>query len=168
MATTISESDVANLAVLLARHGLALSPQLQAISDVAPSGTAANAEAATAGPASTPNVSVDEAGVAVTDEPSETGVDSVVYIRCTHCNSVLTLDVRGEGPHSTPTPPKRWYAITVGRQIGVFHGVWESDFNHLVVGVPKWCARRFATEGQARTYYNNEFAAGRAVVHVDG
>ncbi|KDQ34027.1 hypothetical protein PLEOSDRAFT_1099967 [Pleurotus ostreatus PC15] len=77
-------------------------------------------------------------------------------------------------PATTVLPPpvtsnsrsSRWYAVTVGRQTGVFYAKWDEQINDLVSGVPFWNAPRFATEGEARTYFAHQAAAGKVHVHT--
>ncbi|KAG9221579.1 hypothetical protein CCMSSC00406_0007218 [Pleurotus cornucopiae] len=75
-------------------------------------------------------------------------------------------------PATTILPPplasnsrsSRWYAVTVGRQTGVFYAKWDNQISDLVSGVPFWNAPRFATEGEARYYFARQAAAGK--VHI--
>ncbi|KAF9496312.1 hypothetical protein BDN71DRAFT_1505824 [Pleurotus eryngii] len=46
-----------------------------------------------------------------------------------------------------------WYAVTCGREIGVFYSWWDGHIKNLVNNVPNWNAVRFATEAEARHYY---------------
>ncbi|KAF7437533.1 hypothetical protein PC9H_004375 [Pleurotus ostreatus] len=184
MSTTISPRDLSNLAALLAQHNLSLPPQLAALVEPAP--TPAVPTAAVAAPATAPTPAV-PAGTAaapvspvlivgtdgMTDEDTGPEVEPVDlgHIRCTNCSATLVLEVlradASDAPRSA-TPSKRWYSITVGRQIGVFHGVWEDEFKHLVDGVPYWAARRCANEPQARSHFKAAADNGRTFVHVDG
>ncbi|KAF9500748.1 hypothetical protein BDN71DRAFT_1427197 [Pleurotus eryngii] len=185
MPPTVSENDVAQLAALLARHGITLSAQLLAVRDTAPPVAAPDAvlntadaplEAAVAGEpdvaaAAAPGEAIaadPEGAVAAGDDNGNEPTATVeqVHIRCAHCNNTLILDVQPLGSTGTGTIGKRWYAISVGRQIGVFYGTWETEFKHLVSGVPHWFARRFSNEADARAHFEYMDAAGRAWVHI--
>ncbi|KAF4578377.1 hypothetical protein EYR36_000184 [Pleurotus pulmonarius] len=167
MPSTVSNTDVANLATLLAHHGIAVPPQLLAIRDNASPTTAAarRPDGAPAAPAAAP------AGASVgglegnNDNESVVAVEQV-HIRCPHCNNNLVLDIQPAGSSGSGAIGKRWYAISVGRQTGVFYGTWETEFKQLVSGVPHGFARRFSNEADARAHFDAMVAAGRSWVHI--
>ncbi|KAL4256455.1 hypothetical protein AB1N83_012230 [Pleurotus pulmonarius] len=69
-------------------------------------------------------------------------------------------------PASPAGAPGRWYAVTVGRQIGVFQD-WYGVVEDLVQGVPGWRCRAFSTYAAAQLHFNAQVLAGATRVHTD-
>ncbi|OBZ68739.1 hypothetical protein A0H81_11113 [Grifola frondosa] len=61
-----------------------------------------------------------------------------------------------------PSTSERWYAVTRGRQVGVFEG-W-SNVSPLVTGVSFAIAQRYSSQAAAQAAFNAALAAGTVVV----
>ncbi|KAF9491570.1 hypothetical protein BDN71DRAFT_1510258 [Pleurotus eryngii] len=181
MPPTVSENDIAQLAALLAQHGITLSAQLLTVWNTAPPVATPDAMPNTADApldtaiASEPNVAATatpgEAVAAGPEGSDDNGNEPMatveqVHIHCPHCNNTLILDVQPLGSTSTGTISKWWYTILVGCQIGIFYGTWEMEFKHLVSSVPHWFVCCFSNEADAHAHFKYMEAAGRVWVHI--
>ncbi|KAF7424664.1 hypothetical protein PC9H_009974 [Pleurotus ostreatus] len=72
----------------------------------------------------------------------------------------------GHALSSTAGNNGRWYAVTYGRQIGVFRD-WYGIVEPLVANVPHWKCRGFSTLAAATAHFNERVNAGAAGIYVD-
>ncbi|KDQ25252.1 hypothetical protein PLEOSDRAFT_1106192 [Pleurotus ostreatus PC15] len=81
--------------------------------------------------------------------------------------SALAASSSTATPPATPTSssPGRWYAVTVGRQIGVFQD-WYGVVEPLVQGVPGWRCRAFGSYEAAQIHFNAQVLAGATRIHT--
>ncbi|KAJ8690861.1 hypothetical protein PTI98_012258 [Pleurotus ostreatus] len=187
--------SVAELSTLFSQHGIAVPAALQAKFDDALSDQVAVATAP-ASPTDAAAVEIEPEETVIGGDGSircpncNTHLALFAVTRATNVPAVPAANVAPAAdaanavpaaddapvalPATTVLPPpvasnsrsSRWYAVTVGRQTGVFYAKWDEQINDLVSGVPFWNAPRFATEGEARTYFAHQAAAGKVHVHT--
>ncbi|KAF4597825.1 hypothetical protein EYR38_006216 [Pleurotus pulmonarius] len=116
-----------------------------------------------------------EANEADDINPADLDAGGAVF-RCPSCGNVhhmVPLTQSNDPPplavaNVAPAPPlqrtglfsaaegnvgQRWYAVVIGRQVGVFQD-WDNVVDDLVRGVPGGRCKSFATFADAQAYYN--------------
>ncbi|KAJ8489751.1 hypothetical protein ONZ45_g13451 [Pleurotus djamor] len=117
---------------------------------VAPAAIAAQVAAAIAAQvAAAPAVQVAAAPVAPSNAPP---ADNANF------TAVTTYDL------NTPDAPGHWYSVAIGREVGVLQD-WEGVVRPLVIGVPYWCCRRFATQASALAFLEDAIVGGQAFTY---